>query len=117
MRGLFILLLFQLIGEFGNRVLFIPLPGPVLGMLLLLAALVTFKSAPWALVRDSKVLIRNMGMLFVPAATGFAYYLFRDTGQILPILLVATLGTLLAIIFTALLMQWLIKEEQTHEHH
>ncbi|MCL6271174.1 CidA/LrgA family protein [Sansalvadorimonas sp. 2012CJ34-2] len=115
MRGLFILFLFQTLGEFGNRLLGLPLPGPVLGMLLLFLALCLIKSVPDDLDKSSQVIVGNMAMLLVPVATGFAYYLVKIQQQILPIALAATLGTVIAIVFTSLLMNSLIKKESEDE--
>ena len=115
MRGLFILLLYQSLGEIGNRLLGLPLPGPVLGMLLLFVSLCVIKTVPADLDKGSQVIIGNMAMLLIPAATGFAYYLIEIQHQVLPIAVAITLGTLLAIIFTALLMNSLIRSEAGDE--
>lgn len=113
MRGLFILLFFQVLGEAGNQLLGLPLPGAILGMLFLFAALCVTKAVPEDLQTSCDSLIANLGLLLIPAATGFGYYLIKVQNQILPIAIAASLGTALAIVFTGLLMNALIKEEDS----
>ncbi len=114
MRGLFILLLFQTLGEVGSRVLGLPLPGSVIGMFLLLGTLMIIGHAPEDIDKCSQTLIQNLGLLLIPAATGFGYYLIEVQGQILPIAVAASLGTVLTILFTALLMNKLIQRNDNH---
>ena len=82
--GIAALLVCQLIGEITVRSLGLPLPGPVVGMMLLVAAIalrsaLTRKDAiaahgnPVAHVADS--LLGNLGLLFVPAGVGVVQYL------------------------------------------
>ncbi|WP_281648406.1 CidA/LrgA family protein [Parendozoicomonas sp. Alg238-R29] len=112
MRGLFILLFFQVLGEAGSSLLGLPLPGPVLGMLLLFGTLCVVKIVPDDLQSYADTLIASLGMLLIPAATGFGYYLVKIQGQILPIAVAASVGTVIAIVFTGLLMNKLIREER-----
>ncbi len=115
MRGLFILFLFQALGEAGNRWLHIPLPGAVLGMLLLFFGLCIARHTPDSLETTSKNLIASLGMLLIPAATGFGYYLVHIKDQILPLAAAIVIGTTLAIIFTAFVMSRLLAEEKASE--
>ncbi len=113
MRGLFVLLLFQCFGEALHRLGHIALPGPVLGMLLLFVALCVYKTVPDSVASSSNSLISAMGIMLIPPVTGFCFYLLEIGDQLLPILSATILGTIIAIIFTALLMNRLIKEEDT----
>ncbi|CAM3475460.1 CidA/LrgA family protein [Parendozoicomonas haliclonae] len=115
MRGLFILLLFQTFGELGTRLLNLPLPGPVLGMFLLFAYLAVRGFVPESVDKSSQFLIHYLGLLLIPAATGFGYYLADAEDQIIPILVAATFGTILTIIIVALLMDKLIAQENNNE--
>jgi holin-like protein len=65
-----VIVLFDLAGEAASRWLRVPLPGPVVGMLLLLMALSL--RARWAaqLGRGGELLLRHMALFFVPAAVG-----------------------------------------------
>lgn len=69
LRGLTWLLLLQSLGELVSRSLHLPLPGPVVGMLLLLLAL------RWPLVQTSvrpvaDFLLQHLSLLFVPVGVG-----------------------------------------------
>jgi putative effector of murein hydrolase LrgA (UPF0299 family) len=79
LRALAILLTCQLAGEAVTRSLELPLPGPVLGLVLLVAILFTVER--WRLVDSSTIdetwlgkvangLIATFGILFVPAGVG-----------------------------------------------
>jgi holin-like protein len=74
LRGLAILLLLQAAGEGLVRALSLPYPGPVLGMLLLLAVLnLPAARAPVAAVAG--VLLSHLSLLFVPVSVGVIVHL------------------------------------------
>ncbi len=75
--GLAVLLLFQLVGEVLSRAFALPVPGPVVGMVLLLGALEL--RAPWqeALRSTSAGLLGILSLLFVPAGVGIVQHLSR----------------------------------------
>jgi putative effector of murein hydrolase LrgA (UPF0299 family) len=69
-RALTLLLTCQLAGEVLVRAAEVPLPGPVLGMLFLFL-LLFFRKASWQeLDITGDTLLRNLSLLFVPAAVG-----------------------------------------------
>jgi holin-like protein len=89
-----LLMLFQFIGETVVTVLGIPFPGPLCGMLLLLAYLFLRGGPSEDLSGVSSKLIDNLGLLFVPAGTAIVAYgaLFATDGfAILAALVVSTL--------------------------
>lgn len=69
-RGLATLLVFQLVGEVLTRLVGLPVPGPVLGMLLLLLALELHLPGDEPLRAVSSGLLSNLSLLFVPAGVG-----------------------------------------------
>ena len=70
LRGFAILLGFQLLGEVLRSLIGWPLPGPVVGMVLLTIAL-DLKIVPLRAVEEaSEMLLGNMGLLFVPVGVG-----------------------------------------------
>lgn len=72
--ALTLLLVFQLIGEVIARAFNAPIPGPVIGMGLLLAALV-LKGGPSAeLQQTAGHLLQHLSLLFVPAGVGIMLY-------------------------------------------
>ena len=88
------LMFFQFIGETLVTVLGIPFPGPLCGMLLLLAYLFLRGGPSEELAGVGSKLIDNLGLLFVPAGTAIVAYgaLFATDGfAILAALVVSTL--------------------------
>ena len=119
-RGFFILLLFQLVGEVLARGLSLPAPGPVVGLALLVAALSV--SRAWrpfddeALARSelgqtAEILLRSLSLLFVPAGVGVVQYLGLLQAQgvaLAAALVVSTLSTLIATVGVFVLVKRLI---------
>jgi holin-like protein len=88
------LMFFQFLGETLVTVLGIPFPGPLCGMLVLLAYLFLRGGPSEELSSVSSKLIDNLGLLFVPAGTAIVAYgaLFATDGfAILAALVVSTL--------------------------
>ena len=70
-----LLLLCQLAGEVVARLTGLPVPGPVLGLVLLFTGLaVRGRPAP-ALERAADTLLGHLSLLFVPAGVGVVQYL------------------------------------------
>jgi holin-like protein len=68
--ALTLLFVCQLVGEIAVRALGITFPGPVLGMGLLFAGLLLRGRSFAALDVSADTLLRNLSLLFVPAAVG-----------------------------------------------
>jgi len=91
------LLLFQCAGELVSHALGLPVPGPVVGMLLLFVALRIRDRIPESIGTAADALARHLSLLFVPAGVGVMMYFGRLAGEWLPIvvgLLVSTIVTL-----------------------
>ena len=102
--GFVVLLVCQLLGEAAARLTGLPVPGPVLGMLLLLAGLVVSGGAePVQTVADG--LLRHLSLLFVPASVGVIAYLPVLTAQWRPVLAAVVGSAVLSIAVTGLAMQ------------
>jgi len=65
-----LLLAFQLVGEVASRALALPVPGPVIGMALLLAAFMTLPKLATRMLETTKGLLAHLSLLFVPAGVG-----------------------------------------------
>lgn len=74
LHGLAVLLIFQLFGESLVFLLGLPLPGPVLGLVLLIATLPIIQHfRPQDVLnaeQAAQTLLANLGLLFVPAGVG-----------------------------------------------
>jgi holin-like protein len=101
-----VLLTCQLAGEIITRMLHLPLPGPVLGMVILFCALVVRGSVPLDLGTVSGELLANLSLLFVPAGVGVMLHarLLADNWPALLVTLV--LSATLTIGVTGAAMNW-----------
>ena len=106
--ALTILLVFQLIGEAISHGLNLPVPGPVIGFMLLLLALAIRGSVPGELRTTATGMLQHFGLMFVPAGVGVMVHLSRLRDEWLPIGVAVVLSTILTIACTALVMQWLM---------
>lgn len=97
-----IFLSFQLAGEVIARGASLPLPGPVLGLALLLLACIAVPRLGHSLLPTAKGLLGHLSLLFVPAGVGVVAHI-GTLGTAAPALLVALAGsTVLALIAGAL---------------
>ena len=108
LKAITILLIFQLVGEVLVRALALPVPGPVIGMLLLYLVLTIRGSAPSDLTRTAHGLLDRLSLLYVPAGVGIMVQFALIKREWLPILLTLVLSTVLTLIVTALVLRWLI---------
>jgi holin-like protein len=90
------LLLFQCAGELVSRLLGLPVPGPVVGMLLLFIALRMRDRIPDSIGVAADALARHLSLLFVPAGVGVMMYFGRLAGEWLPIVLALLVSTIVA---------------------
>jgi holin-like protein len=106
MLGAFtVLLVFQLIGEVLVVVTGLPVPGPVVGMLLLFATLVARGAAPAWLRETCQGLLSHLSLLFVPAGVGVLLHFQRLGAEWLPIAVALVASTVITIGVTALVMR------------
>jgi holin-like protein len=105
------LLLCQLAGEVAARAFGLPVPGPVIGMVLLFAALFLRRreEPPEALSVTADALLGNLGLLFVPAGVGVVLYLPLLARDWAPVSLAILAGTLAAVAATGRLAEWLLR--------
>ncbi len=104
-----LLLLFQFLGELLQRASGIPIPGPVLGMVGLLLFLIIRGRVEEQWATHSGHLLRHLGLFFIPAGAGLMLYTDVLARQGVAILASLVLGTMLAFMFTAKLMQVLVR--------
>jgi putative effector of murein hydrolase LrgA (UPF0299 family) len=101
-HALAILLVFQLAGEVAARALGLTLPGPVLGMVFLLAAMIALPRLASAVRAAAQGILAHLSLLFVPAGVGVVGHLDRLGAQGVAILLAIVVSTALAIAAGAL---------------
>jgi holin-like protein len=104
------LLVCQLAGEVLTRAAGLPVPGPVVGMVLLFGALLLRRrEVPEQLGAAADGLLNNLGLLFVPAGVGVVLHLPLLARDWAPLSLAILAGTLAAIAATGRLAQWLLR--------
>jgi len=118
-RGLAMLLVCQLLGEAAVRAAGLPLPGPVLGLVLLLAVFAVLRGRgsgrAESTLDDTEAagdrILSVLGLLFVPAGVGVVTELdlFARHGIALAVVLaVSVVATLLVTVFTFLAVRRLL---------
>jgi holin-like protein len=95
----------QLLGEIIARLAGLPVPGPVIGMMLLVAALAWHGEVPAPLRATGLELLRHLSLLFVPAGTGIMLHFHRIAAEWLPILASLLVSTALTIAVTAIVFR------------
>ena len=115
LRGLTWLVLFQLLGTAINH-LFLPvLPGPIVGLLLLLAYLVWRGEVGEPLSLAAGSLLRYLPLLLVPPAVGVMVYAKDSAADFWAIVGALVLSLVIAMAFVGVLMQKLVKRQAQRE--
>lgn len=96
-HALLAILTCQLVGEAASHALSLPLPGPVLGMILMAIALQTIPSLAATLRPVAQGILGHMSLLFVPAGVGVVGHFAAFGDQSLAISAAIILSTVLAI--------------------
>lgn len=118
LRGLTWLVLFQLLGTALNHLFLSILPGPIIGLVLLLAFLM-FRgevSEPISLAASS--LLRYLPLLLVPPAVGVMVYATAIAADFWAIVGALVLSLIISLTFAGWLMQKLIdRQARKRIHH
>jgi holin-like protein len=115
-EGFMVLLLFQLSGEAIVHLMHLPIPGPIVGLLLLLAwsCLGGAIGEPSAAV--ARGLLGNLGLMFVPVAAGILFQLKSLGGaawHVAWIVIVTTAFTLVVTVGVFVLLSRLSKRDRS----
>lgn len=112
LRGLTWLVLFQLFGTAINH-LFVPvLPGPIIGLLLMLAFLVWRGEVGEPLSLAASSLLRYLPLLLVPPAVGVMVYAKDIAADFWAIVGALVLSLVIAMGFVGVLMQQMVKRKE-----
>jgi len=108
LNALAVLLVFQLVGEVLVQWLKLPVPGPLIGMLLLFAVLTVRGAVPDWLRETANGMLQHLMLLFIPAVTGVIVY-SEQLGDDWGAFLVAAIGgTAISIVVTALTLRLML---------
>ncbi|PFG10201.1 CidA/LrgA family protein [Marinobacter sp. LV10MA510-1] len=108
-NGITLLLIYQLAGEVSVRLLGLPVPGPVMGMVMLFITLMIRGGMAKAVEPASTALLGHLSLLFVPAGVGLIVHFNRLGNEWLPISVTLLLSTIITMAVTALVMQWVTR--------
>jgi holin-like protein len=108
-RGLAILLVFQSLGEVAAKFIHGLIPGPVIGMILLLAFLVWKKKIAPTISIAADGLLAHLAIFFIPAAVGVMLYARELSSAGVAWLLAIILSTAVSMAITALLLKWFFR--------
>jgi holin-like protein len=103
--GLTQILIFQGIGEVASKFLLPALPGPVIGLILLLTFLIAKGHVNESLGFVANGFSQNLGLLFVPAAVGVVMFLPQLKLHWFAIVCALTSSAVLTIAVTALVLR------------
>jgi holin-like protein len=111
LNAITLLLVFQLAGEAITILFALPVPGPVIGMALLFAALALRGGPSGGLRETAQNLLQHLSLLFVPAGVGVMLHFQRMADEWLPILIALFASTFITIAVSALLLRALTRRE------
>ncbi len=119
LSGIVTLLLFTVLGNVLNDALSLPVPGSVIGLILLVIYLQVSDTDNESLDKVSQLCVRYIAVLFIPGCVGVFFMGDLLAQQWLPIALAIIVGTPISLLATALLLQWLLKRysKSEAEHH
>ncbi|PRO71246.1 murein hydrolase transporter LrgA [Alteromonas alba] len=101
-----------LVGEFFVLVTDLPLPGALIGLLLLLSGLLLRQRPAVTVGRGAQPLLTHMSVLFVPAVIGVGLFWAEVSENALGIALALVATTIVALGFTAWFAQRLMKAKR-----
>ncbi|KKI35733.1 murein hydrolase transporter LrgA [Burkholderia vietnamiensis] len=107
-----VLLTFQCLGEGVSYLFGIPVPGPVIGMLLLFGFVMLRPQVAHAIEPTAFELLRHLSLLFVPAGVGIMVSASRVRGDALAVVVALAVSTTLAIAVTALVTRALLRRQR-----
>src|SRR5450830_2198781 len=115
LRGLTWLVLFQLLGTALNHLCVPVLPGPIIGLLLLLVFLMVNGEVSAPLSEAASSLLRYLPLLLVPPAVGVMVYAKQIAADFWAIAGALVLSLVIAMGFVGVLMQKLVKRQAQQE--
>jgi len=113
--GLVRILFFQGLGELGSRFLLPLLPGPVIGLILLLAWFAARRRISEPVDEVASVLVQNLGLLFVPAAVGVVMYWPQLVSHGVALLAALAASAVLTIAVPALILKGMARGDKAAE--
>ena len=109
LAALAVLVFFQWLGNLVSQYLWVDIPAPLVGMLLLLTLLTVCPALLAFLEHISDILIKNLSLMFIPPSVG-AFFLSAEIYRQLPSLLLSiVVSTLITILFMTVVIRFLAR--------
>ena len=102
---LLVLFACQLLGEGIQAAFGLPVPGPVLGMVILLVGLAIYRGIPEPMANVANGILSHLSLLFVPAGVGVLLHFSRIQAEWPAIVVSLVASTWLTLIVTAATMR------------
>ena len=119
LRSLFIIFFYQLLGEAIQKFFEINVPGPVIGLILLLLTFIFFSkkfTQSKKIIKEisaiSHQIINYLSLLFVPIGVGVVMHINYLGDNLFTIFSIIIIGTLATLVFTAIVMEKTINFEK-----
>ena len=119
LRSLFIIFFYQLLGEAIQKFFEINIPGPVIGLILLLLTFIFFSkkfTQSKKIIKEisaiSHQIINYLSLLFVPIGVGVVIHINYLGDNLFTIFSIIIVGTLATLVFTAIVMEKIINLEK-----
>ncbi len=106
------LVLLQMAGEILARWWGVPVPGPLLGMALMLIALCLLQRLPVPLGRLSSRLLAHLMLLFMPSVVAIMTQVDRISLEWLPFVAACVGATAVTTVVTAATLKYMLKRQQ-----
>ena len=109
LRAIAAIFLMQLVGEALVRLLGVPLPGSLLGLLLMFGCLVYMGRLPQGLRDTAGHILQHLMLLFIPAVAAVMLHFDRIRLEWLAFLLASIGATVVTILVTAFTFRWMLQ--------
>jgi holin-like protein len=114
LKGLTWFLIAQLAGEACMRITKLPVPGPVLGMVILFTGLMLAPAIRTHIGESADLLLAHLSLLFIPAGVGVVLYLRELAQSAWALTVVLLVSTWVGLAVTAWVAQFML-DRQPHE--
>ncbi|HHV71798.1 MAG TPA: CidA/LrgA family protein [Clostridia bacterium] len=114
-KGMTILVLLLTLGEILSRLLPLPIPGNVIGLILMVIALSIGVVKLEQVEEAGNLLLNNLPVFFIPAGISIILYFDLIRAEWLPILVSIIASTLIVLVTTGKLVDFLQKRWGSHE--
>jgi len=118
LRSIFIIFFYQVLGEAVKKIFEIRIPGPVIGLILLLVSLILLNKFKTKFINNLKkevadtstYILKYLSFLFVPIGVGVVMHFSYLENNLSKVLFIIFISTILTISITAFLMEKINKK-------